>query len=299
MRRSGSFLGHAALLLLLSGVVSGPSPTFADETSLPSKQGSVRILAEAQELFHEASGSEDAAVADDLYQAALDRLLLVARETGARNGKLFYNIANTYYRLGDIGQAMLYYRRAQLLIPADRNLQHNIEFVRSVRADQVGGSAADRLGRQIFFWHYLFSPKTRTAALIIVYALAGGAMALWIAFRSRRHALTAVSAVVIMLFLGSSLFTDWRRLHNTKAGVVTAEEIVARKGDGIAYEPSFVDPLHAGTEVTVRERRAGWLFIALPDGRTTWVPEQAVTLLLPLTGDLGTVPVSEVPELTP
>jgi uncharacterized protein YgiM (DUF1202 family) len=78
-----------------------------------------------------------------------------------------------------------------------------------------------------------------------------------------------------------SIATDEIRLRTLKDGVITREEVVARKGDGIAYQPSFVDPLHQGTEFTLRGERAGWYYIELSDGRRGWIPASAAEMVLP------------------
>jgi hypothetical protein len=43
-----------------------------------------------------------------------------------------------------------------------------------------------------------------------------------------------------------------------------------------AYAPSFTEPLHAGTEFVMIEKREGWYYIRLADDRTCWVPEKSV-----------------------
>jgi len=73
-----------------------------------------------------------------------------------------------------------------------------------------------------------------------------------------------------------SLAIDARAAATLRDGVVVATEVIARKGDSETYEPSFKEPLHAGTEFRVREERAGWLQGELGDGRTCWLPEKAV-----------------------
>ena len=78
-----------------------------------------------------------------------------------------------------------------------------------------------------------------------------------------------------------SLVTDEIILRNLEDGIIIAEEVVARKGDGIAYQRSFVDSIHQGTEFRLLEERAGWFYIELTDGRTGWIPDSAGEMVLP------------------
>jgi SH3-like domain-containing protein len=61
--------------------------------------------------------------------------------------------------------------------------------------------------------------------------------------------------------------------------VILAKEVEIRKGDGTAYQRSYVDPLHDGTEFRLLEDRAGWYFILLPDGRRGWIPGTAAEMV--------------------
>ncbi len=64
-----------------------------------------------------------------------------------------------------------------------------------------------------------------------------------------------------------------------REGVILDEEVVARKGDGETYQPSFKDPLHAGTEFRLTQDRDAWYQIELRDGRRCWIPGKAAQLI--------------------
>ena len=48
--------------------------------------------------------------------------------------------------------------------------------------------------------------------------------------------------------------------------------MIARKGDGDTYEPSFKEPLHAGAEFKLMENRGEWYQVELADGQRCWIP---------------------------
>ena len=84
--------------------------------------------------------------------------------------------------------------------------------------------------------------------------------------------------LVAACFLGSLLVETRSRLR-ARPGVVLRDEVVARKGDSETYQPSFKDPLHAGTEFTLIENRSDWFYVELVDGRRCWVPASGVELV--------------------
>jgi len=76
-----------------------------------------------------------------------------------------------------------------------------------------------------------------------------------------------------------SVVLEAQRRACTVCGVITAEDVVARQGDGQNYQDSFKDPLHAGTEFDLLERRGGWLHIELADDSGCWIPDAAADLI--------------------
>ena len=239
------------------------------------------LLAEAEGLFRLGANSEDPEAAQRLYEQALYRWLRVAELGAVRNGRLYYNIANTYYLLGDIGRAVLYYRRAELVAPGDRNLRHNLGYVRSQRVDRLPVRRTSPAVQVIFFWHYLPSLRGRFYLFAAGFAVSclAAALALW---RPRRWQLKALlGAGVFTLIMLVSLAVGEIRLRTFRDGVIVEREAVARKGDGTAYQRSFVDPLHAGTEFTLLEHREGWYHVRLSDGRSGWILASAAEMVLP------------------
>lgn len=237
------------------------------------------LLDEAQALFHQAANTADGGAARTLYQRALDRYLTVIGDGQGRNAKLYYNIGNAYYLIGDIGRAILFYRQAQVLDPADVNLRHNLLYARSQRLDRLPSGELPEGLRIGLFWHYLLAPETKLALFILFFAGAcvTGALAI---LRARRWKTVSffISAGLALLFFGS-LSEDEIRLHSLRDGVVVAQEVEIRKGDGTAYQRSYLDPLHAGAEFRLLEDRAGWYRILLPDGRRGWIPGTAAVMV--------------------
>ncbi len=239
------------------------------------------LFHEANDLFQQAdqraqTNPEDAQA---LYQQAVMRFEHIVNEGGIENGKLYYNIGNIYFRMRDIGRAILNYRRAGQYISNDANLQQNLAFARSLRTDQIDEQQQTKILQVLFFWHYDLSVKTRWLLFCIVFALA------WIAASVKLFVRKSLTTWLLTIFaalsvlLAGSLIIEHIHLRQTVPGVMIAPEIIARKGNSASYEPSFTAPLHAGTEFTAIEQRGDWFHIKLPDSRTCWVPASDVDLV--------------------
>lgn len=235
------------------------------------------LFSQAKEAFRTANSAAakgDVETARDLYGRAILRFERIAREGGVRNGKLYYNIANACFRKGELGRAILNYRRAARLIPADSNLRENLDYARSLRLDKIEVESEKRLLETLFFWHYKWPTKVRFLLFVLFFDL------VWLFLLIARLAPgspglrvgTAVCVILCTAMLVSATVSS-ARTALVKEGVVTAEEVVARKGDGESYQPSFTDPLHEGTEYTVLDQRGGWSQIRLLDGRECWIKD--------------------------
>jgi hypothetical protein len=198
-----------------------------------------------------------------------------------QNGRLFYNIGNIYYRLGELGKAILYYKRAEYYIPGDPNLRHNLRYLRTQRMDRVEASYTGLLSRIFYVWRSFLPPKIKILAFAASFASIWIFGILLILKRKRWNSFAIViSCLAVLFFLGSLIANDmvWR---TKREGVIIVKEIVARRGDGEMYESSFQEPLHDGTEFTLIEERAGWYLIQLTDGSSGWIPISSAELIHP------------------
>jgi tetratricopeptide (TPR) repeat protein len=55
---------------------------------------------------------------------------------GINNAELYYNLGNTYYNLGILGQSILYYERALWINPQFKDAQYNLEIAQKFLTDE-------------------------------------------------------------------------------------------------------------------------------------------------------------------
>lgn len=195
-------------------------------------------------------------------------------ETGeVHNAKLYCNLANSYLLTDDLGRAILNYRRAQRLDSSNPDIHKNLNFARSKRTDQFTITARKKIMERLFFWHYDFSMKIRFVIGGICFAV----FCMWLGFRlwivkwpavMPVCCVTALVAAVMII----SVAVEQYALSTHRSGVIIAESVIARQGDGENYPKSFNEPLGAGVEFDVIEQRPGWLHIRLSNDQDTWIP---------------------------
>ena len=96
------------------------------------------LLGEAEKAYHQ----------EQFEQAREYYLRLVKR--GGASGAVLYNLATVELRRGEVGWAVLFYRRAALLLPRDGDVRENLQLARAGREgaqgiDHEGGLTAMQL----------------------------------------------------------------------------------------------------------------------------------------------------------
>lgn len=215
------------------------------------------------------------------------RLLLSAaqnfqavEEAGFTSGALRYNIGNCYLLAGDVGRAVLWYKRAQRLTPGDPLLAENLAVARSRCLSPIRDTRASALKRTALFWHYSTAMSTRAALGLAAYALAWLLLAVW---RFRRQRALAWAAGVAMLVAaavgGSAIVQNWMD-RNRPSGVVTDLDVPVYNGPSERSNRRFEQPLQPGVEFTLRERRGGWWWIELGSAESGWISAEAAELVV-------------------
>lgn len=245
------------------------------------KSGITALYSQAKEMFRKANelAATDPDESVKLYQKSAMRLEKIVREHGIQNGKLYYNIGNIYFRMKDIGRAILNYRRGEQHIPNDSNLQQNLNYAREKRMDKIEEQQKTKVLKTLFFWHYDFSTKTRIIICTIFFMLFWLFCTIRLFIKKGFIHWSMLATILLALLFCGSLITETIYLYTTKPGVIISAEVVARKGNSETYEPSFKEPLHSGTEFTLIENRGNWYHIELHDARKCWVLKSDVELL--------------------
>lgn len=276
MRASVSSLLFSLPFTAITLALSAISPAVAmDRTELePAFREAIAAFEAGNKLV-----ATDPAAAQAEYEKATLRLEQVIREGGIENGKLYYNLGNVWFQRGDLGRAILNYLRAAQFMPNNINLQQNLAYVRQQRKDVFEQTEKRKVLNTLFFWHYDIPSGIRLRIFSLAFLSFWGLAAARLFFRrgAINVGLAATGILAGLLFISLTVEAQSHRAH--PLGVIVAAESTGRKGDGETYQPSFAEPLHAGTEFTVMEDRGNWLQVSLPDERTCWLPRGDVALV--------------------
>lgn len=238
------------------------------------------LVSRADEAFRSAVAVTDRAARADAFVAAAARY---DEATTARpgNGALHYDSANAHLLAGDVGRAVLHYRRAERLRPGDERVTANLAIARTRRRDRVEATATRSVVETVAFWHRGLPLPTKVPLGVALWVLGLVGLALAAARgRSARgaRALRRIGVLLAIagLALGISAWLDVRELDDPAAAVVVVDEVPLRSGDGESYPSRYEQPVHAGAEVHVVTERGGWSEVELLDGTSGWVPTPVI-----------------------
>lgn len=236
------------------------------------------ILQEANESYVEGERAETIAKRKEAFNRAL--ALYTQAETvfqpGYSNGKIYYDIANTYFQLGEYPWAILYYYRALKLRPGDEKVLRNL----TITLEKIGMPPPKEASifQNIFFWHHSFSLPERLqlwfgVSVLLIAAISGY---FWKRTRAWKQVIWAV-AVVWMLLLLSLGYTKY---FSDIEGVVVKSTMLYR-GAGLEYAVVMEQPVQSGTKVKVVEmlQDGQWLKVIPPNGQVGYIPNSDLRII--------------------
>ena len=182
--------------------------------------------------------------------------------------EVLFNLGNAYYRHGDLGEAILAYRRAQRLAPRDPDIHANLGFA----AQSAGIELPAR--RPLAALLLDFSRAEWLGFGAVCFWLLAGALAVWIAWpRFRFAARPAAAGLAALLLLALAGLALHRELDQTPEGVVMTREQKILSSPLETATPLLAVP--EGAIVRMRENRGTWVEVELGETRG-WLPAAAL-----------------------
>ena len=224
--------------------------------------------ADAQQVFKNAN---------DAYQSGNYRLAADGYESILKSGnvfskELFYNLGNAYFRLNQIGLAVLNYERALRLDPSDAEIQQNIVVARSRVSDDIEPIT------NVFFvrwWQSLrgvFPADTWSIFGLFFMWLGAAGFALWLLDSERQRkkygfivGMTTIPLSITLFLLAQSAAS----VMKTPQGIVITHEIGLKN----APDPNAttVNTLHEGIKVEILDTYGTMIKVKLPNGEDGWL----------------------------
>lgn len=224
-------------------------------------------------LFMDANNMYDSANYQDaagVYQTLLDE--------NYQSKTLHYNLANTYYKLGDLAKSILHYEKALKIAPKFKEAQINLEIARKSLIDKHEVSRegfvhwiSSFIGFNTDFWAWLSIISLFVALLAF-------------AFSKRMHKplLKKVAhikfiffsvAFTLLLFLS---FMKYQAETTHYAAIISTTSVTLKSEPNLASESTKV--LHEGSKIIILAQSNGWVHARF-GANEGWVEESSLSYI--------------------
>jgi tetratricopeptide (TPR) repeat protein len=258
-RENGAYMKRLLFIILLSAIL----PLHIAQASVENAE----IYNSANDLYSKKE-----------YHEALDLYLELANR-GIQNPLLYYNVANTYFKTGNIGHAVLYFERALLLKPLDRDIRANLDHVRSQLEDKIAPLYEEgvlKLLRKVFsfpnikIFVYLEIVLFSTLIIILLFFLFLSHS------RTRlKNPIIVIGVVYLAVLIG--LISQFAYEKKFPQGIILRKELDVKSSPLVESETLFT--LHEGTKFRLIESRGEWIRFSIQDGRQGWILQESVAFI--------------------
>ena len=200
------------------------------------------------------------------------------RSEGYSGTSLYYNLANSYYRIGKLGYAILNYERALKLSPNDEDVKHNLAFANISTVDRIQPLPTFFLFE---WWETLLASLSVNGwtyaayfsfivllLLIILYFFARTI------FQQKLILFSGLGTLIIFLAIVSLLLVKINREQTVISGVVVEQSATVKTSPDLKSTDAFV--IHEGLKVNLEDKLDTWVKIKLADGKVGWVENESI-----------------------
>jgi tetratricopeptide (TPR) repeat protein len=210
------------------------------------------------------------------FQKAADTYTRII-EMGYLSPELYYNLGNAYFKMNKFAYAILYYERALLLKPNDRDIKHNLELANAYTLDRIDIVPEFFLKRWVNTLINLNS-SNHWAILSIAFFLLFIALFLIYLLAAKMWVKKTSFYLLVLSFIFSSAFfyfsAQRKKMHLQNNEAVIISPSVTAKSSPTEYGTDLFI-LHEGTKVEVVDSVSVWREIKISNGNKAWVPASA------------------------
>jgi tetratricopeptide (TPR) repeat protein len=212
------------------------------------------------------------------YENAIQKYEFIQKNLKQESADLYFNLANSYYKLNKIAPSIYYYEKALLLKPNGKAIKTNLAFAKKRTIDDI--KVIDDLGINKFIKKAtaVLSIKIWTWLSVIFSALTLLSFALFLYKEEPNTKRISFISIFVALFFVMLSFFSAKFLTNfikKDRPAIVFDDIVEVKAEP-KEDADKVFTLHEGTKVYVKETLDNYKRIHLTDKTEGWVLSNAI-----------------------
>jgi len=209
---------------------------------------------------------------DKDYQTALEKFSLIENE-GIINADLYYNIGNCYFRINEIGRAILYFKKSLKVESDHQAARRNLEYALTFTKDKQNSENVNVIRS---FWLKAFdsfSINLLAIITLVIFSIIIMLICLMIIHYRNREKTVPIFITTIFIFLFSAFLIisilKWQEFHKTDEAVLLSTSAIGFSGPGEDFTRVFT--IHEGMIFTIERNEENWSLIKLENGLGGWI----------------------------
>ena len=215
------------------------------------------------------------------YQKSIEIYFQIL-DSGVHSTELYYNLGNSFYKLNDISNSILFYEKSLKLDPTDKDVINNLKMVNNAIIDDITKIPEPFINNQLNKLSNNFSYSTWGLISIIFSFLFLIIFVLY--FFSKKPIVKRTSFAflfILSLLIGSTLKIS---LHTYEKNYLEKYAIIFSSKIEIKAEPNLRSEnlltLHAGTKVKIINTfNDEWVKIKLVNGQEGWISKNEIKII--------------------
>ena len=202
-------------------------------------------------------------------------------ESGQHSAELYFNLANSYYRLNQVGESIFYFEKAKQLNPTDEDINVNSNFAQNMAIDAVEVLPKSQITQLREKTIDLFSQDAWAYFIIL---LAWFLVFFWGLYLWNKVPVIKRTFFIFTLVLGSLLMGSLSigvikssMTADTTYGILFNKKIEVWAEPNSRAEVLFL--LHEGTKVQMLDQLQEWRKIRIANGSEGWIKNGRVRSL--------------------
>lgn len=202
--------------------------------------------------------------------------------SGEHSAALYFNLANAHYKLNHVAPSIYYYEKALKLAPHDKEIINNIAFARNMTIDAIDTTPEigfSKFSKNVTNWLTFDNWAKLSVVLMVLFVVFY--LIYYFNYGATKKRLAFISAMTFLIVACCSValaFNNYKLVENDRPAIVFAKQSQAKSEPNLRSSESF--KIHEGTKVQVLDTVNNWKKIKLADGKTGWIPQDDIKLLM-------------------
>lgn len=200
---------------------------------------------------------------------------------GLESSDLYYNLGNAYFRDNQLAKARLYYERAFLINPGDRDTKHNIDYLTTKIEDKI--VVVDSFFLSIWFraiQNLLSSNGWAKFAIvtfiILMFSIAAFFFGKLLVIKKAAF-YTGIVMLVLLIFANIFSYKQKAKLEHHDTAIIMTSSAPIYTSPDVNSKELFI--LHSGTKVSINKEDRTWLEVEIDNGSIGWIQRDKIEII--------------------